>query len=102
MAKSHSGSVSASVHPKKRDAWFAYIKAFYDAANKFFAERNDAVAQSIAKLRAAGFAQIGDSKSWKCSKGYFDCNAEVGLDGHIYTDIRISYTSDVRKEVFGI
>lgn len=88
--------------PKKRDAWFAYIKAYYDAANKFFAERNDAVNQSIAKLQAAGFERIGDSMNWKCSKGYFDCNAEVGPDGHIYTDIRISYTSNVRKEVFGI
>ena len=54
--------------PKKRDAWFAYIKAYYDAAKKFFAERNDAVGQSIAKLQAAGFERIGDSMSWRCSK----------------------------------
>lgn len=88
--------------PKKRDAWFAYIKAYYDAANEFFAERNDAVAQAIAKLQAAGFTQIGDSNNWKCSKGYFDCKAEVANDGKIYTDISISYKSNVREEVFGI
>ena len=88
--------------PKKRDAWFAYIKEYYDAAQKFFAERNDAVGQAIAKLQSAGFERIGDSMNWKCSKGYFDCKAEVGSDGHIYTDIRISSTSNVRSEVFGI
>lgn len=88
--------------PKKRDAWFAYIKAYYDAAKKFFAERNDAVGQSIAKLQAAGFERIGDSMSWRCSKGYFDCKAEVSSDGHIYTDISISYKANVRSEVFGI
>ena len=88
--------------PKKRDAWFAYIKAYYDAAEKFFTERNDAVNQSIAKLQAAGFERIGDSMSWRCSKGYFDCKAEVTNDGKIHTDISISYMSNVREEVFGI
>lgn len=88
--------------PKKRDAWFAYIKAYYDAANKFFAERNDAVGQAIAKLQAAGFERIGDGMIWRCSKGYFDCKAEVANDGKIYTDISISYKSNVREEVFGI
>lgn len=88
--------------PKKRDTWFAYIKAYYDAANKFFAERNDAVGQAIAKLKSAGFERIGDSMSWMCSKGYFDCKAKVANDGKIYTDISISYKSNVRKEVFGI
>lgn len=88
--------------PKKRDAWFAYIKAYYDAAKKFFAERNDAVGHAIAKLQSAGFTQIGDSTSWTCSKGYFDCKAEVGNDGKIYTSISISYNSKVSEEVFGI
>jgi hypothetical protein len=40
--------------------------------------------------------------SWRCSKGYFDCKAEVANDGHIYTDISISYKANVRSEVFGI
>lgn len=88
--------------PKKRDAWFAYIKEYYDAAQKFFAERSNAVGQAIAKLQAAGFERIGDSMSWRCSKGYFDCKAEVANDGNIYTDISISYKSNVREEVFGI
>lgn len=88
--------------PKKRDAWFAYIKKYYDAAQKFFAERNDAVGQAIAKLQAAGFTRISDSMSWECSKGYFYCKAEVCSDGHIYTDISISYKANVRSEVFGI
>lgn len=88
--------------PKKRDAWFAYIKEYYDAAQKFFAERNDAVGKATAKLQSAGFERIGDSMSWRCSKGYFDCKAEVSSDGHIYTDISISYKANVRSEVFGI
>lgn len=88
--------------PKKRDAWFAYIKAYYDAASTFFAERDDAVNKAVDKLKNAGFTQINDSREWKCSKGYFDCKATICNNGHIYTDISISYKANVRSEVFGI
>lgn len=88
---------------KKRDAWFAYIKAYYDSAEKFFTERNDAIGKAAEKLKSAGFTILGeDSRQWRCHKGYFDCVATICDDGKIHTDISISYTSNVREEVFGI
>lgn len=87
---------------KKKQAWFSYIRDYSNEATRFFIERHNAVAVAEKKLKDAGFERIGDSMSWRCSKGYFDCKAEVGNDGKIYTDISISYKSNVREEVFGI
>ena len=87
---------------KKKQAWFSYIRDYSNEATRFFIERHNAVAVAEKKLKDAGFERIGDSRSWRCSKGYFDCKADVGNDGKIYTDISISSRSDVREEVFGI
>lgn len=84
---------------KKRIAWMEYIEKYFNGLVEFCDKRRSAIEESEQRLLKAGFVKMSARDFYKVAE-YIRCNAQIGDNGVIYTNLEITDHAKLREKYF--